>query len=225
MKIYAATLAILSIAHGLCAMELAKQKTANELAYEAVEDVKNIDLQKFAKAIDDKNFNVNAITPCGYPLARLLLNDAEKNQKNALEAFELLLTKQNFNPKLDATTESNAGFNLLQAAALGNNILPLQKILENRKNIILDINKFWTRDTALNLALSMDKFACAELLLLQEGINPNIGKNPAGIPFTNENGLNPIDLAIKLNKSNELLQALYEETNRALLSLQNDERK
>ncbi len=141
--------------------------------------------------------------------------EAEKNEKNK-EFMEAALFGNTVNDKTikelqkNSLNEQNAAFKrtpAMTAAILGN--LELLKQLVSLDADLLAQNS--VGHNALHLAVLHDRADIAQYIMQCE---------PRTAIAKNKDGLNPIDLAIKLKKSKELLQALYEETKKVTISNQ-----
>ncbi len=229
-KYYTSILAVLSAMHGLQAMEGVQEKTANDRAYKAVEN--EIKLKKLERAIEEHDFTNNHrySQANNETLAWIIFERVRGNHQNALEAFELILKK----PKLPVAHDQINSF-LVHAIGMPTTVA-LQKILENKALIHLDINKPIVEEMTPALWAVICQRLDMLKILVEHGADlfaqDKIGYNTLhrAIAYDskdiahyilqkqwktsiakNKNGENPIDLAISLKRSNDFLKMLQDE--------------
>ncbi len=147
--------------------------------------------------------------------------EAEKNdkKKKVIEiAFKTALYSNTVNDQTIKELQENSLLNMQDAtfnrtpammAADFENLELLKRLVSLGADLLVQDS---CGDNALHIAVLHNRSDIAQYIMQRE---------PRTAIAKNKDGLNPIDLAIKLKKSKELLQALYEETKKVTMSNKN----
>ncbi len=182
MKIYASVLVLMSTIPNLYAMENIEQKTANQLAYDAIALSDWIDLIKFKEALGKNDFDVNQqykYQNGTFTLPMMISQYVSSKNNNSIEVFKLLLAKPGLNPHI----QNSFGFDLLQSTILAEETTALEMLLKNKQELQLDVNRPAASQTALGRAIANRRYQHVALLLQQDEINPNIAAEGCTCPL------------------------------------------